>query len=1338
MREEVTDADEEEENKLNTEQNELEEDDEVFYTSTKCDTGEGTLSSSSSTNSIGVEKVDKDDDEDEMEEDVEEVEGEDWEKDSAGAGKTRTNIGERKDEEEQEKVEEESDVGEEGDEADGGSDEAERVNGGEIEKVDGERSAEYQGLFGGTFAEASHAASKLPPAPVPIDAGNAAQEVVLTDLTYDQKKWAGIRPLDMLKSWSARKLSKCKSVKIVRLGSAVGGPGLAVALQMRFIPPRPDLVIWTDKRAEPSFTGDGGKVKASSQADKQKSESSKRITIFARTVVEAENWVATRAMFLLDPSNRALENRFPPVFRKECRKWRQEMEQEQQLAAKDKLLEDEEQVHAPRRVFIDQMLADLKATCARGSTTSRGAGLADSPSRLTRGGRTTSKIQAPQPRRLGGRTALLEARQEFEQRIRSADYLHMLKGRQELPVYGFRQELLTLVDQQDVVVVSGETGSGKSTQVPQFMIESGLHPTSVASASGKDSARRSSESDFGVNIIVTQPRRISVVSLASRVSEELGEAGPGSRGSLVGYRIRLDSKRAPTCRLLYCTTGVLLRMMQGDAERAEAQKQKQDDTTEETEQPLQGITHIILDEVHERALESDFLLLLLRRLQAQQRRDAERKGMPARAGFKLILMSATIEAEKIRGYFPHCAALAIPGRLFPVDVKYAEEISDLINFERGPADNQHYGGAYIGDNDGRDVVGEVWDYAVDMELIIALLEWLHKQAYDEGCFTGDAIPGAILIFLPGLDTIKKLWDDLLNSEVFGNRQMYKIFALHSALSNTQHQADVFEWSPPGQRKIVLATNIAETGVTIPDVVFVVDSGRHKEISYDPASRMSRLTERFCSQANAKQRAGRAGRVRPGFCFRIYSRRRFEALDPYPTPEMERSPLVELCLHVLSLPMQHDPVAFLAEALSPPPSKAVHQAVERLERVGAVIPMSAEDTEELAEERALEGDLKKNQEKSETSWEPKDSAGGTSWEEEETELSKNEPQTWYRLTSLGQHLARMPVDVGVGRMLIYAVVMRCLNPVLVVAAALSASRSIFLNPLDAREQARKAQSAFAASAGLSDQLTVYAAYEQWQKALAQKRTGLGPGGPAFCRDRFLHEPTLRLIHRLKLDLLRVLSTAGFVRDRTPAAAEGLNLFSQHKEVVKAVIAAGLYPNVFSITHLKNRKDKEVARNLTGSALIAARKATQQVQIAEGALRRPVSVHPASFFRQVENHAISFNSKQGTFIQTLYYGVYHTKVKTSRAFLRDVTLISPHPLLLFGGTSGGIQVHHTHGLITVDNWMHLNCAPRLGVLLLLLRDSLNDLLQDIFRTPNMDFAADAAHLPLIHAIAQLLSS
>ncbi len=232
-----------------------------------------------------------------------------------------------------------------------------------------------------------------------------------------------------------------------------------------------------------------------------------------------------------------------------------------------------------------------------------------------------SAASAPQPSEAKAK----EIAEYFTNRVASAPYQKMLPGRQSLPIANHRQEILDLVENNQIFVLSGETGCGKSTQVPAYILEHCM-------SQGRN-----------CKIYVTEPRRISAISLAERVSEELGEPrkSVGSNDSLVGYAIRLESNVGKNARLVYATTGIVLRMLEGTA--------------------FNEITHVIIDEVHERSIESDFLLIILKTLIAH------------RKDLKVILMSATVDAERISKYCGGCPTIAVPGRTFPVNVHYLEE-----------------------------------------------------------------------------------------------------------------------------------------------------------------------------------------------------------------------------------------------------------------------------------------------------------------------------------------------------------------------------------------------------------------------------------------------------------------------------------------------------------------------------------------------------------------------------------------------------------------------------------------------------------------------------------------
>ncbi|ONM17416.1 DExH-box ATP-dependent RNA helicase DExH7 chloroplastic [Zea mays] len=268
------------------------------------------------------------------------------------------------------------------------------------------------------------------------------------------------------------------------------------------------------------------------------------------------------------------------------------------------------------------------------------------------------------------------------------------------------------------------------------------------------------------------------------------------------------------------------------------------------------------------------------------------------------------------------------------------------------------------------------------------------------CYIDENCPqGAILVFLPGVAEIDLLIDRLSALVRFGGASSDWILPLHSLLGPSD-QRKVFQSPPDNFRKVIIATDIAETSITIDDVVYVVDTGKHKENRYNPHKKMSSIVEDWISRANAKQRRGRAGRVKPGLCFCLYTRHRFEnVMRPFQVPEMLRMPLTELCLQIKSLHLD-DIKSFLLKAVEPPNEEAISSAVDLLYKVGAF-----EGHEELS--------------------------------------------------PLGYHLAKLPVDVLIGKMMLYGAIFGCLSPILSVAAFLS-YKSPFLSPKDEKQNVEKAK------------------------------------------------------------------------------------------------------------------------------------------------------------------------------------------------------------------------------------------------------------------------------------------
>ena len=365
-------------------------------------------------------------------------------------------------------------------------------------------------------------------------------------------------------------------------------------------------------------------------------------------------------------------------------------------------------------------------------------------------------------------------------------------------------------------------------------------------------------------IYCTEPRRISAISLARRVSEELGERKNdlGSSRSLVGYAIRLESNTSKETRLVFATTGIVMRML-------------------EASNDLKDITHIVLDEVHERTIDSDFLLIVLRKL------------MVRRPDLKVVLMSATVDAARFSKYLEGAPVLNVPGRTFPVTVKYLEDAIELTGFSAFDTGG-HEKFTDLDDDDveiaegelsetakaeytkqlrgysskTRNTVSQIDEYRIEFELVAQLIA---KIATDDNLV---AYSKAILVFLPGIGEIRQLNDMLCGHPLFSSN--WYIYPLHSTIASEDQEA-AFLVPPPGTRKIVLATNIAETGITIPDVTCVIDSGKHREMRFDERRQLSRLLETFISKANAKQRRGRAGRVQEGLCFHLFTKYRHDEL-----------------------------------------------------------------------------------------------------------------------------------------------------------------------------------------------------------------------------------------------------------------------------------------------------------------------------------------------------------------------------------------------------------------------------------------------------------------------------
>ncbi|WCJ22352.1 RNA helicase family protein [Euphorbia peplus] len=428
----------------------------------------------------------------------------------------------------------------------------------------------------------------------------------------------------------------------------------------------------------------------------------------------------------------------------------------------------------------------------------------------------------------------------------SQRYYDILEKRKTLPVWQQKDEFLKVLSASQVVVLVGETGSGKTTQIPQFVLE-------AAEIETPDRRRK-------MMIACTQPRRVAAMSVSRRVADEMDV----TIGEEVGYSIRFEDCSGPKTVLKYLTDGMLLR---------EAM----------TDPLLERYKVIVLDEAHERTLATDVLFGLLKEV------------LRNRPDLKLVVMSATLEAEKFQGYFNNAPLMRVPGRLHPVEILYTQEP------ER--------------------------DY---LEAAIRTVVQIHMY---EG-------PGDILVFLTGEEEIEDACRKI-NKEISSHDGVgpVKVVPLYSTLPPAMQQK-IFDPAPPplveggpAGRKIVVSTNIAETSLTIDGIVYVIDPGFAKQKVYNPRVRVESLLVSPISKASAHQRSGRAGRTQPGKCFRLYTERSFEQdLQPQTYPEILRSNLANTVLTLKKLGID-DLVHF--DFMDPPAPETLMRALELLNYLGAL-------------------------------------------------------------------------------------------------------------------------------------------------------------------------------------------------------------------------------------------------------------------------------------------------------------------------------------------------------------------------------------------------------------------
>ncbi|KAI8061084.1 P-loop containing nucleoside triphosphate hydrolase protein [Gongronella butleri] len=800
-------------------------------------------------------------------------------------------------------------------------------------------------------------------------------------------------------------------------------------------------------------------------------------------------------------------------------------------------------------------------------------------------------------------------------------YAPFAKVRAKLPAATFEEKVVRAVNKHQVTIVSGETGCGKTTQVPQFILDDRINQGHGSTC----------------QIICTQPRKISAIGVAERVAAERCE----SIGDTVGYAIRGETKVSKATRLQFVTTGVLLRRLQSDP-------------------MLQGISHIMVDEVHERSVDSDFLLVLLRELM-QKRKD-----------IKIVLMSATINQELFSDYFGGSPCLTIPGFTHPVQDFYMEDVLQMLSVGSPLAISDEtrakVAATVAVQEDNEDEKESKWaawqkpylalgydektvhwlakyrsQDGIDYDLVAKTVEYIVSQ--DAGQVVDDqgTRPG-ILIFMPGAMEIKKCCE-MVQQQVRGKK--LEVVPLHSALAPAE-QARVFKRAPAGARKVVVATNVAETSITIDGMVYVIDSGRVKETQYDPRSNMMHLVETYASRASCKQRRGRAGRTRPGQCFKMFTRAtEHDKMAPQQTPELLRTPLEQLCLQVKAMG-EKDVVPFLRKAIDPPSVAALETAVNTLKAVDALDDME-------------------------------------------------------QLTPLGTHMASIPADLRISKMLLLGAIFQCLDPILTIAATMSL-KSPFVSPMDKREEARKAREQF--FFGRSDWLTDQRAYDGWHAAIKQQ--GMR-AARQFCESNYVSFATMNEIQALRRQYADALADIGFY---TRSKHDHYNVNVDHINLLKAIVFAGLNPHLARIKTPETKYDKII------SGTVERKKDAREFKYYTKDDGR-VFLHPSS---------ILFNHNQ----YDAAYLTYFSRMATSKTFLRDGTEVPNYALLFFGGQ---VQVDHQGRGLTIGqgNWVRFRAWSRVGVLVNQLKRLFSVELDAKIHDPQADVSSSG----VVQAMVELLA-
>lgn len=596
----------------------------------------------------------------------------------------------------------------------------------------------------------------------------------------------------------------------------------------------------------------------------------------------------------------------------------------------------------------------------------------------------------------------------------------------QLPINSVKNQLIQKIKQDETIILIGETGCGKTTQIPQFIYEFYSNP------------------QFYGLIGITQPRRVAAISIANRVAQEMRS----QLGDLVGYTIRFEDHTSSSTRIKYMTDGILLREAISDP-------------------LLSKYRVIVLDEAHERTVHTDVLFGVVKK--AQRLRRSPKRPLDASAEtqarqlrpLKLIIMSATMDVDNFSRYFNHAPVYYIQGRTYPIEIFYTQEKQS--------------------------------DYVTTALITISQIHQQEDEIEEEpssGLARSNVdkrrpIGGDIIVFCTGQEEIEsmiKTVEDLtpqLNAfkTRSGITKTLKVYPLYAALPNSKQQSIFTRPRDDCFRRVIFSTNIAETSVTIPNIRFVIDTGKVKVRIFSAKTGFEVMHVEDISRAQAAQRSGRAGRLAPGQCYRLYTKKEFKKRTPFPVPDIQKCNLSNILLQMLAMGIK-DVATF--DFVDPPAKENIDASLESLLLMKAI--------EEVKEAKVPVAAVSLN------------------LTEPNCESASTTISTHYKLTDIGRQMVTFPVDPRFSALIIASKAFRCTDEILIIISMLSID-SVFVTPSSQREQAQKMHKKFASSEG--DFIKLLNVFRRYKEA---KQSG------SWCLENFLRPVQLKMAVEIRSQLV----------------------------------------------------------------------------------------------------------------------------------------------------------------------------------------------------------------------------